>query len=126
MKQKNWRKDDLALFVFYREKLKKISSVLKSSSVQENGRQSDGQQKQSVDREPSRSRHGDLAALHQNVIDHVDHAINTLDIRTDHSSTNVLPLGKVLWIFTNVFNIYNHKNIRFDSKKQKNQFHLLA
>jgi hypothetical protein len=23
MKQKNWRKDDLALFVFYREKLKK-------------------------------------------------------------------------------------------------------
>ncbi len=98
---------------------KKISSVLKSSSVQENGRQSDGQQKQSVDREPSRSRHGDLAALHQNVIDHVDHAINTLDIRTDHSSTNVLPLGKVLWIFTNVVNIYNHKNIRFEKKTKK-------
>jgi hypothetical protein len=69
-----------------------VSSVLKSS---DDGRQSDGQQEQSVDCEPSRSRHGDLAALHQDVIDHVDYTINTLDVRTDNSSTNVLPLSKV-------------------------------
>lgn len=73
--------------------------MLKCSGVPENSSQSDGQQEQSVDGEPFGARHGDLAALHQYVIDHVDHTINTLDIRAYHSSTNVLPFSKVLWIF---------------------------
>lgn len=37
----------------------------------------------------------DLTTLNEHVIDNVDHAVGTLDIWTDHSSTDVLPLGKV-------------------------------
>jgi len=36
-----------------------------------------------------------LSALYENVIDDVDDSVRALHIRTDHSSSNILPLGKI-------------------------------
>lgn len=59
--------------------------------------QSDGRQEKEVEGEPLRSRDRNLAALHQNVIENVDDAVNALNIRADHSGANIFPFSVVLY-----------------------------
>lgn len=66
--------------------------------VPQHGHQSDGQKQKSVESEPCRTGDGDFTALHKDVIDDVNHTVNALDIRTNHSGADVFPFSEVLCI----------------------------
>lgn len=86
--------------------------------------QSDGRQEKEVEGEPLRSRDRNLAALHQNVIENVDDAVNALNIRADHSGANVFPFSVVLYGISEKRKQTNTEikiHIRLSDKTNKNR-----
>lgn len=82
------------LVVINEQRIQREGSRLVASGI-ESGHESGDEQGEGVECGASLGVDRDLATLNEHLIDDVDHAIGALDIWTDHSGADVLPLGKV-------------------------------
>lgn len=73
--------------------------LIRADIIQESYRHEDeSDEGEKVGSDTSLARDRNLSTLNENVIDDMDDSVRALDIWTDHSSSNILPFGKIFCI----------------------------